>query len=199
MLAEPGIRPEAGERSAVLDEAGLVRRAKALDERAWEELFHEHYQRLCTYVRYRVGDSTAAEDLASQVFAEAVAGIGRYEYRGIPIRAWLYRIARNLSNDYIRKERGRGAGIRPNEQPSPLRLVERALEAQQLTAALGLVTDEQRQVLVLRFLNELSTVETARVMGKSTGAIKTLQHRALAAARRALAAIDPPAWGPSDE
>jgi RNA polymerase sigma-70 factor (ECF subfamily) len=64
-----------------------------------------------------------------------------------------------------------------------------------LNAALEHVTDEQRQVLVLRFLLELSTAETARVMAKSRGAIKTLQHRALAAARRALSTMDPAAWG----
>jgi len=196
VLAEQEVQvPASGQRSAE-DERLLVAAAKALDERAWETLFHQHYDQLRTYVRYRVGDAAVADDLASQVFAEAVAGIGKYRYRGIPIRAWLFRIARNLSNDYVRKERYRpDAALQLREAPSPLRLLERDLEVRQLTAALERLTDEQRQVLVLRFILEHSVFETAETMSKSIGAVKTLQHRALAAARRALASIDPTSWG----
>ena len=197
MLVNGDVRREAGLREPVADEAALVARAKALDDGAWETLFHDHYDQIRTYLRYRIGDASAAEDLASQAFLEAVAGIGRFEYRGVPIRAWLFRIARNISNDYVRRERNRpGVALTPQEAPSPTRGLEHDLEVQQLTAALEHVTDEQRQVLVLRFLLDLSVAETSRVMAKSQGAIKTLQHRALAAARRALSAIDPSAWGP---
>ena len=196
MLVNGDVRRGAGLQEAAADEATLVARAKALDDSVWETLFHDHYDQIRTYLRYRVGDPSAAEDLASQAFLEAVAGIGRYEYRGIPIRAWLFRIARNLSNDYVRRERARpSVAFTPQEAPSPTRALEHDLEVRQLNAALEHVTDEQRQVLVLRFLLELSVAETARVMAKSQGAIKTLQHRALAAARRALSASDPSAWG----
>jgi len=193
------IEPRAGagaveNASSVSDERALVLRVKNLDEGAWEELFHAYYERLCTYLRYQVGNASAAEDLASQAFAEAVAGIKRFEYRGVSIGAWLFRIARNLSNDHLRKERARPAvAMVPPEAPHPLRLLERDLEAQQVMAALDHVTEEQRQVLVLRFVSELSTADTAKAMQKSEGATKALQHRALAAARRALLAMDP-AW-----
>ena len=196
MLVDGDVRRGAGLQEPIADEAALVARAKALDDGAWETLFHDHYDQIRTYLRYRVGDPSVAEDLASQAFLEAVAGIGRYEYRGVPIRAWLFRIARNLSNDYVRRERGRpSVAFTPQEAPSPTRVLEHDLEVQQLSAALEHVTDDQRQVLVLRFLLELSVAETARVMTKSQGAIKTLQYRALAAARRALSATDPSAWG----
>ena len=196
MLVEQRIQNGAGLQQPVADEAALVARAKALDDGAWETLFNDHYHQLRTYLRYRVGDPATAEDLASQAFLEAVAGIGRYEYRGVPFRAWLFRIGRNLSNDHVRRERNRPSpAFTTQAAPSPTRVVEHELEVQQLNAALVHVTDEQRQVLVLRFLLELSTAETARVMAKSQGAIKTLQYRALAAARRALSAIDPSASG----
>jgi len=198
VLAEQQVHVPATEQRSEEDERVLIAAAKALDERAWETLFHQHHDQLRTYVRYRVGDAAVAEDLASQVFAEAIAGISKYHYRGIPIRAWFYRIARNLSNDYVRKNRYRpDVALQPNEAPSPMRLLERDLEERQLTAALKRLTDEQRQVLVLRFILDHSVAETAEMMSKSIGAVKTLQHRALAAARRVLTSIDPVSWGES--
>ena len=155
-----------------------------------------HYspQRLCTFLRYRVSDSGAAEELASQVFVEAIACIGRYEYRGISLGAWLFRIARNVSSDHLRREaRSPQAVVETSDDESPFRFVERDWEEQQLMAALARLTEDQRQVIALRFIDELSTAEAATAMGKSEGAVKALQHRALARMRQALPAIGLPA------
>lgn len=182
--------------SPTSDERALISGAKALDERVWKEIFDNHYARLCTFFYYRVGDASAAEDLASQVFVEAVAGIERYSYRGIPLGAWLFRIARNVSSDYLRKET-RNAKTAANaafdaEQPQS---AEFDVDEGRLMLAMDQLTAEQRQVVVLRFFSDLSIADTANVMSKSPGAIKALQHRALEHMRRVLAAESTSAQG----
>ena len=170
-------------------ERALVSGAKALEEGAWKEIFDTYYVRICTFLRYRVGNASAGEDLASQVFVEAVAGIDRYTYRGLPLGAWLFRIARNVSSDYLRKqvrhERAAVEAAAELELPHPS---ESELDEEQLMQALTQLTDDQRQVVVLRFFSELSIADTATVMRKTPGSIKALQHRALACMRRVLTA-----------
>lgn len=187
MLFQRTVNTQASAEAPISDESALVARAKALEGRAWEELFAAHYQPLCRFLRFRLGEQTAAEDIASQVFVEAIAGIERYEYRGRPLSAWLYRIARNLISDYVRaKSRDAGIHIEPSSEESPLRIVERDFEQQQLVVAMERLTDEQREVVFLRFFSELPTAETARTMGRTEGAVKAMQHRALATMRRVL-------------
>ena len=163
--------------SSTSDERALVSEAKALDEGAWEEIFNTYYARLCTFLRYRVGDASVAEDLASQVLVEAVAGIERYSYRGIPLGAWLFRIARNVSSDHLRREkRNAKATADASAIYEPPQASESDRDDSQLMLALGQLTSEQRQVVVLRFCSELSTADTATVMRKTPGSIKALQR-----------------------
>lgn len=195
MLADRTADGQAREMEAsTSDERALVSGAQALDEGAWKEIFDTYYLRICTFLRYRVGNASAGEDLASQVFVEAVAGIGQYTYRGLPLGAWLFRIARNVSSDYLRKqmrhERTAFEAAAEQEMPQPF---ESELDEEQLMQALHQLTDDQRQVVVLRFFSELSTVDTATIMRKTPGSIKALQHRALAGMRRALTAGSPSA------
>ena len=84
-------------------EALLVQRAKARDPSAWAEIYDTHYKKLYSYCYARTSDANAAADLAASVFLEALSGIGRYEYRGRPLLAWLYRIAHNVVSDHRRK------------------------------------------------------------------------------------------------
>ncbi len=182
--------------SRASDEGVLVRDAKALDGRAWETIFDTYYERLCAFLRYRIGNASAAEDLASQVFVEAVAGIKRYSYRGTPLGAWLFRIARNVSNDYLRKET-RNAKAAADvafdaEHPQP---PEFSVDEGRLMLAMDQLTAEQREVVALRFFSDLSITDTAKAMHKSPGAIKALQHRALEHMRRILAAEGTSAQG----
>ena len=182
--------------SPTSDEGALVLAHKALDERAWETIFDAYYERLTTFLRYRIGNASAAEDLASQVFVEAVAGIERYSYRGTPLGAWLFRIARNVSSDYLRRET-RNANAAADvafdaEHPEPAKF---ALDEGRLMLTMDQLTPDQRQVVVLRFFSDLSIEETAKVMGKSQGAVKALQHRGLEHMRRILAANSSSAQG----
>jgi len=166
-----------------------------MDEEAWAHLLRTHYPRLCSFLGRKVGDAAVAEDLASQVFVEAVARIDRFEWRGLPFDAWLFRIARNLSNDYFRKQgRLQRAPFMPAEETPLGHELEREAEAKQVQAAMIELTDEQRDVLTLRFVDGFSTESTAAVMKKSTGAIKAIQHRGLASMRRALVRMDPASW-----
>lgn len=178
------------------DELALVERARQLDEQAWQIIYDRYYNRLFGYLYYRVGDPDLAEDLTAQVFERAIKNINRYRHRGSDLGAWLNRIAQNLANDLYRRRK-----VRP---PTPLELNEDWISAgtdpaqhalhtessQVLAQALSRLTPEQREVILLRFIARLTSPEIGKRMGKTTGAIKALQHRALAALRRELEAIN---------
>ncbi|MBI5288738.1 MAG: sigma-70 family RNA polymerase sigma factor [Chloroflexi bacterium] len=177
-----------------VDEA-LIERARRMDEDAWRLIVDLHYERLCMFLQNRTGNSHVAEDLASQVFTEAVARIGSYQWRGLPFAAWLFRIARNLSADHHRKWAGReGALVDSAVEHEELQRLEREADRAQVRQALASLTDEQRQVLDLRFVADLSVAETAAMIDKTEGATKAIQHRALASMRRLLEQIDPQTW-----
>lgn len=165
------------------DERELIGRAKEYDPVAFAQIYECYYQGIYNYVYYRVGDSGLAEDLTADVFIKVMEGIETFTFRGAPFAAWLYRIAGNLIIDYFR--------CHPPEFDLPLEegqiavegglseLLERRLTQQQLAQALQGLTEDQRQVIILKFVEGLSNTEVAQVMGKTNGAIKGLQHRAL--------------------
>ena len=128
-----------------------------------------------------------AEDIAAEVFAEAAKGIGRYRYRGIPFRAWLYRIARNTIADHLKAQNRRGqVSLEDMEgilEAAPTDLDLRA----DFVRALNYLNEDQRMVVVLRFVSDCSLREVAEVLAKSEGAIKQLQHRALTILKTRLA------------
>lgn len=169
-------------------EAEVIRRAQAGDPEAIGWLYDRYYLPIYRYLRVRVEDQEAAEDLAAEVFVRMIEHLPRYQSRGRPFLAWLYTIARNLLTDYYRSQRGA-----PLDLPDPERergdegVMERIeVRAQQdcLWRALRQLTPEQQEVLFHRFFEGRSVEETAQLMGKQPGAIKALQHRALAALRR---------------
>lgn len=171
------------ESAPVSHERSLVERARAMESGAWDELYSLHHAAIHRYVRFRVSDISAAEDLAADVFLEAVRGIGRYGYRGVAFRAWLYRIAHNLTVDFRRRQAARqlhennddvAASQVPDADFAPG--VDRARD---IRTALAQLTDEQQQVVILRFFEGLSLEETAVATGRKPGAIKSLQHRAI--------------------
>jgi RNA polymerase sigma-70 factor (ECF subfamily) len=127
-----------------------------------------------------VHEHEAAEDLAAEVFLEAVRGIRRYRYRGTPLRAWLYRIAHNLTADEQRRRIRQGTvpeGAAP-ERGVP-DFADGVAERGALLQALRQLTNDQQQVVILRFIEGLSLAETASVMRRPQGAVKSLQHRAM--------------------
>ena len=169
-------------------DAALAERAVARDPEAWGQIFELHYRAVFSFVRYRLNGAAEAEDVASQVFEIAYSRADRFDYRGVPIEGWLIGIARNVARDHIKKVARRG----PEEEL--LETMDFSEEDQtksidlrrDLVLAMDALTEDQQQVLQLRFLLDKSVAETALLMERSEDAVKNLQRRALAAMHRAL-------------
>lgn len=172
-------------------ESRLIERAKAYDEEALSELYQRHADLIFRYIFYRVGDRAVAEDLVGDVFVRALEDLPAYQVTGVPFQAWLYRIAHARVVDHYRRQQVRRAApldeqLPAGEKADPDHLAGDRDEARRAWAALGHLTDEQQQVIALRFLAGFSLAEVARAIGKTEGAVKALQHRALASLRRLL-------------
>jgi RNA polymerase sigma-70 factor (ECF subfamily) len=184
VAASSGIQAERSVES--IDESVLVSRLSAFEPEAWQSIFDSYFASIfrLAYVRTRHRD--AAEDIAAQTFAEAAEGIRRYRYRGVPFRAWLYRIARNLASDHVKAER-RKPQVSLAEAPS---LEAGAADSESnvdFLAAVDELTADQKTVVLLRLVDGYSQAEVANVLGKSVGAVKQLQHRALTTLQQRMA------------
>ena len=161
------------------------------DSNAFGELYDRFVERVYRYLYFRTGSHPEAEDLTEQVFLKAWEAIGRYRWQGRPFVAWLYRLARNSHIDYVRTQRPTTSltnDERPLELASPAAAVElaRALDADLLSRALGELTIDQQQVIVMKFIDGLDNEQIAQSMEKREGAIRALQMRALSSLRRVL-------------
>jgi RNA polymerase sigma-70 factor (ECF subfamily) len=172
------------------EERELIKRAKECDSSAFARLYECYYQDIYNYIYFRVPDVSQAEDLTSEVFIKALESIDSFTFRGFPFSSWLFRIARNLMVDYFR---GHPEPVDlPLEEETlpaergPSDIFERKLTQQRLARALSNLTEDQQQVVILRFVDGLSNMEVAQVLGKSEGAIKSLQYRALGSLNRFL-------------
>jgi len=174
----------------VRDEESTARGLQKRDPEAWAEVYEKYFSRVYRYIALRVGDKTEAEDLAGQVFLKALESISSFKWRGVPVSAWLFRIAHNQVIDYWRT--GKAKLHLPLEERlissdiDPVLEAEKNLDIQRVVQAVGQLTQAQRDVIELRFAGGLSTAEVAKVLGKSQGAVKVLQHSALAALRKRL-------------
>jgi RNA polymerase sigma-70 factor (ECF subfamily) len=173
------------------DEAKLVQRAKKGDPAAFADIYEQCQPAIYRYIFYQVGGNSAvAEDLTSEVFVRLVEKIDHFTYRGRPLLAWLYTIARNLITDHRRKvQKAQPLELDHQRIPSTLNVetaVENALTQNQVITAITQLTDDQSQVIVLRFIEGLDNKTVASILGKSVNAVKALQHRALASLRRIL-------------
>ncbi len=187
-VSEPEVQvDDLGARARAAEE--LARRACARDAEAWSAIFDAHYRSVYAFVRYRLRGVDEAEDIAAQVFEIAYARADRFDYRGVPIEAWLIGIARNLARDHIKKLGRRGYEEELVEtialsQPDSAAAIDLR---QDISVAMRSLTDDQQAVLSFRFLLDKSVAETAKLMDRSEDAVKNLQRRALAAMQRALA------------
>ncbi len=174
----------------VQDEESLVRRAKQGDQKAFTQLYEEHFNRIYRYVALRIGDRLEAEDMTQQVFVNALQSISSFKWKGTPFAAWLFRIAHNQVVDYLRKKKKQPAVPLDESLVSsgsnPQLMAEQSLDIEQLLLATRGLTEAQREVISLRFAGELSIAQVAKIMGKSQGAVKALQHSAIVALRKAL-------------
>ena len=168
----------------------LVELAQGGDRDALEELYLIHFDRIYSYLHVSVGNKHDAEDLTTQTFLKMLESIGRFRWQAAPFSAWLFRIAHNLSMDHFRASRR----WQPEEEvpePEPQETTEQdALESIGRRSMLELIeglSPEQQQVLTLKFVFNFANAEAATILGKTEGAIKSLQHRALASLQRELA------------
>jgi RNA polymerase sigma-70 factor (ECF subfamily) len=172
------------------EEARLIQRAQEGDKAAITELYRRHVDAVYRYVWARARDETVAEDLTAQVFLKALEGLPTYTSSGKPFLAWLYRIAYARIVDYWRQQERRVEvpldETLPASEPRPSALLE--VEADWVTAIdlLAQLTDDQQDVLMLRFIGEMSLAQVAETLGKTVGATKAIQHRALASLARML-------------
>jgi RNA polymerase sigma-70 factor (ECF subfamily) len=164
----------------------LVLRCQAGDEAAFAELVGRYHDRLRYVLRRLLGDAHAADDAAQEVWLDVWRGLPRLTH-ATAFPAWLYRIARDRA---YRRLRGRRPSVLPldaEKLPAGDRLARAAEDVEQLHAALGRLTPEHRDVLRLRFLNELSYEDVARALGCPIGTVRSRLHAARLALRRALA------------
>ncbi|MCL5962119.1 MAG: sigma-70 family RNA polymerase sigma factor [Chloroflexi bacterium] len=169
----------------------LVAALKRRDQGAVIEAYRRYSNALYRYAYYQVGDAHQAEDIVSEVFLRMMDKIDSYSYQGVPFSAWLYRIAHNLSADYFRGlNRRNGVLVEMRHRttaPDPAMIAESRLTIEHLQQALESLTEEQRRVVILKFVEDMDNRQVAVILGKSEGSIKSLQHRALGALRRLLA------------
>jgi RNA polymerase sigma-70 factor (ECF subfamily) len=173
----------------VQEERDLIQRAKDGDQKAFAQLYEEHFDRIYRYVLLRIGNKAEAEDMTQQVFLKALRSISSFKWKGTPFAAWLFRIAHNQVVDYFRKKKHSPAPLDDlpvRSDDDPQLKAEQSLDIQQVVSATGQLTAAQREVLSLRFAGGLAIAEVAAIMGKSQGAIKALQHSAVVALRRIL-------------
>jgi RNA polymerase sigma-70 factor, ECF subfamily len=187
--AAEGARP--GRASSTARVRRLVEQAKRGDRAALEELYLIHFDRIYSYLHMSVGNRHDAEDLTNQTFVKMLESIDRFQWRSAPFSAWLFRIAHNLAMDHFRA----GRRWQPEEEPpephdSPQQPAdEEALHSIGRRSMLEMIeglSEDQQQVLTLKFVFDFANGEVAAILGKSEGAVKSLQHRALASLQREL-------------
>ena len=173
----------------------LVDRAQQGEREALEELYLIHFDRIYSYLQVSVGNRHDAEDLTTQTFLKMLEAIGKFRWQSAPFSAWLFRIAHNLAMDHFRATRR----WQPEEEvPEPPPDESTSAEAGALQSIgrrsmLELIDDlspEQQQVLTLKFLFNFGNGEVATILGKTEGAVKSLQHRALVSLQKQLAERD---------
>lgn len=163
---------------------------------AIEQLYDLYADRLYRYVLSRVADSDLAADLTTELFLAVIEHVGRFRlpesHAAASFSAWLYRIAGNLVAGHFRKQ-GRYAWTsleeqdsRPDHATEPLHVVEGREELAELAQAMAALSEDQRLVVSARYIEAMSNAEIAATLGKSEGAVKSLQHRALRSLARAL-------------
>ena len=177
-------------RAAADDDRPLIERLRCGDQEAARQLYERYFDRIYNYVYARVGRAEDAEDLAIVTMTRSLTRLDLFQDQGVAFSSWVYRIAHNATIDHYRKQ-GK-ASLVPLEEATlpqsadPSEIALDRIAGEDLRAAVRELTEDQQQVLVLRFFQDLSAAEAAEIMGKSLGAVQALQHRALGSLERTL-------------
>jgi RNA polymerase sigma-70 factor (ECF subfamily) len=168
----------------------LIRRAQDGESIVVSEIYDRYQRSIFRYLYYRVGDQQTAEDLTSEVFLRMIEKISYYQDQRTSFQAWLFQIARNISIDHYRKLKSRNSVALEEDYPGhgeePLELIDRELTSEKLYQALVELSENQRDVIVMRFVVGMPIGEVAETLHKSEDSIKGLQRRALLALRNLL-------------
>jgi RNA polymerase sigma-70 factor (ECF subfamily) len=146
-------------------------------------LYEEYYDKIARYVYVHIGNKDEAEDIAGEVFLKALESLKSYRDQGVPMQGWLFRIAHNLTVDYLRKMDKRrtvpidSAVLQGDDNPA--HTAEEKIEFERVTEAMKQLTTEQREVVNLRFFGGLTSKEAGGVLGKSDGAVREMQRAAI--------------------
>ena len=147
------------------------------------DLYEEYYDKVARYVYVHIGDKEEAEDIAGEVFLKALMSLKSYREQGVPMQGWLFRIAHNLTVDYLRRmDNRRTVPIDPvmlTGSDNPLDAAEKNIEFERVTEAMKQLTAEQREVINLRFLGGFTSREVGGILGKSDGAVREMQRAAI--------------------
>ncbi len=170
----------------------LVRGAASGDAAAFGTIYDAYAPRVRRFLRRQTGDPDLAEELLQRTFVKMIEALPRYRQRGLPFGAWVFRIARNTVIDHRRTahpavslDAAVGlAASRSGDAGDPVSAAERDDDRARLAIALSTLPPDQQEVLAWRFFADLAPAETAAVMGRSNGAVRVLQHRALINLRR---------------
>jgi len=163
----------------------ILNRAIQGDHEAFGKLYEDYVERIFNYVYYRTGNQHDAEDLTARVFFRAMRRIPQYQERGLPVSAWLYRIAHNLVANWHR-DRGRRPEISLDEGFTAIPHSEHPeialLQLEEQDYLLRIIRDlppERQQLIILKFVEHMSNSEIGQIMGRTEGAVKSLYHRTL--------------------
>jgi RNA polymerase sigma-70 factor (ECF subfamily) len=169
-----------------LSDQDVLKFAAGGDNEAFGELYDRYVSRIYNYIYYRTGNLHDAEDLTARVFYRAMRHIGNYQDRGLPLSAWLYRIAHNLVANWHRDNSRRkeiplddGYIVLKQNGLHPEAALEKNEEQTELLSVLRRLPPERQQLIVLKFVEHLPNAEIGRIMGRTEGAIKSLYHRTL--------------------
>lgn len=147
------------------------------------DLYEEYYDKIARYVYVHISNKEEAEDIAGEVFLKALESLKSYREQGVPMQGWLFRIAHNLTVDYLRKMNKRrtvpidSVVLQGNDNPA--NTAEKNIEFKRVTKAMKQLTTEQREVINLRFFGGLTSKEVGGVLGKSDGAVREMQRAAI--------------------
>jgi RNA polymerase sigma-70 factor (ECF subfamily) len=184
--------PEKKPRESTDNVRRLVERAQQGDRGALEELYLIHFDRIYSYLHMSVGNKHDAEDLTTQTFLKMLESIKRFRWQSAPFSAWLFRIAHNLAMDHFRaRRRWQPEAEVPeppgSEEPSAELEAMQTIGRQSMMELIDKLSPEQQQVLTLKFVFNFANADVATILEKTEGAIKSLQHRALASLQKQIA------------